>query len=122
MLNFLIAEVSQTYDKVKSQGLVSIYKQRASLNKLVFQIQHLFGIKHEFRAVAIEQPPLDGNSDDEFSTFSVRIKKNTADQIQKLKNFLSNFILKNIDKSSENSTKTIEHIILNSFNAQSLIN
>ena len=26
MLNFLIAEVSQTYDKVKSQGLVSIYR------------------------------------------------------------------------------------------------
>ena len=26
MLNFLIAEVSQTYDKVKSQGLVLIYR------------------------------------------------------------------------------------------------
>ncbi len=79
MLNFLIAEVSQTYDKVKSQGLVSIYRQKASLNKLVFQILHLFGIKNEFRVVAIEQPPLDKDADDEFSTFSVRIKKNTAD-------------------------------------------
>jgi hypothetical protein len=59
--------------------MVLIYRQKASLNKLVFQIQHLFGIKHEFRVVAIEQPPLDGSADDEFSTFSVRIKKNTAE-------------------------------------------
>jgi len=120
MLNFLIAEVSQTYDKVKSQGLVSIYKQRASLNKLVFQIYHLFGIKHEFRVVAIEQPPLDSNADDEFSTFSVRIKKNTADQILKLKHFLTNFIHQNTDKSAENNTKTIEHFIQNSKNEMSL--
>ena len=67
--------------------------------------------------MAIEQPPLDSNADDEFSTFSVRIKKNTADQIQKLRHFLTNFIHQNIDKSSENITKTLEHFISNSSNA-----
>ena len=67
--------------------------------------------------VAIEQPPHDSSADEEFSTFSVRIKQNTADQINKLRHFLTGFIHENIDKSAENSTKAIEVFIKNSFNA-----
>jgi hypothetical protein len=79
MLNFLIAEVSQTYDKVKSQGLVSIYRQKAALNKLVFQIKHLFGFKNEYIVITFEKPPENRESEEfqEFSTFSERIKRNT---------------------------------------------
>ena len=56
MLNFLIAEVGQTYDKVKSQGLISVYRQKAALNKLVFEIKNLFNSNKEFRIMTIKKP------------------------------------------------------------------
>ena len=48
MLNLVIAEVGQIYDKVMSQGKISIYKQRADLNKMIFQIEDFFGIRKEY--------------------------------------------------------------------------
>jgi hypothetical protein len=37
ILNFLIAEVSQTYDKVKSSGKTFLYISKASVNKIAFE-------------------------------------------------------------------------------------
>jgi len=56
MLNFLIAEVSSTYENVKSQGNTSIYRQKADFNKSILQIKELFGIKQSFKIIAIEKP------------------------------------------------------------------
>ena len=46
MLNFIIAEVGDTYNTVKEQGLSLLNKQKLELNNLVFQIQDLFGLKN----------------------------------------------------------------------------
>jgi hypothetical protein len=45
MLNLLIAQVGQIYDKVMSEGKTYIYKERAEVNKMVFQIKYFFGDK-----------------------------------------------------------------------------
>ena len=39
-----------------TQGKQSIYKERAQLNKLVFQILYLFGYKYHFEAIIIKKP------------------------------------------------------------------
>lgn len=43
LLNFLIAEVSMTYEKVKSSGNQFIYSRKADLNLQTFQILEMFG-------------------------------------------------------------------------------
>jgi len=43
LLNFLIAEVGQTYDKVKSDGSMLLYQKKAELNLLAFKIFKMFG-------------------------------------------------------------------------------
>ena len=53
MLNLVIAEVGQIYDKVMSQGKSSIYKQRADLNKMIFQIEDFFGKRKEYQMIVI---------------------------------------------------------------------
>ena len=46
MLNLLIAQVGQIYDKVMAQGKTYIYKERAEINKMVYQILYFFGYKY----------------------------------------------------------------------------
>ena len=46
MLNLLIAQVGQIYDKVMAQGKTYLYKERAEVNKMVFQILYFFGYKY----------------------------------------------------------------------------
>ena len=56
-LNFLIAEVSNTYERVKTMSQLQNHKLKASLSKNVFQIQYLFGISEEYKVIAIQRPP-----------------------------------------------------------------
>jgi len=37
ILNFLVAEVSETYDKVKSSGKTFLYLSKAGVNKIAFE-------------------------------------------------------------------------------------
>ena len=64
-----------------SQGKSSIYKQRADLNKMVFQIDDFFGYRKEYKMIVIQKPLESAESYnlDDFSTFSERIKKSTAE-------------------------------------------
>ena len=43
IVNFLIAEVSQTYDKVKSSGKTFLYLSKASVNKIAFDYRKSLG-------------------------------------------------------------------------------
>ncbi len=88
MLNLLIAQVGQIYEKIMSQGKTSIYKERAQLNLKVFQTKYFYGEKNEFVAL-IMQTPLQNSekfSFDNFTTFTERIKKNTQRTSDKMKN------------------------------------
>ncbi len=93
MLNLVIAEVGQIYDKVMSQGKSSIYKQRADLNKMIFQIEDFFGKRKEYQMIVIQKPLESSESFDldDFTTFSERIKKSMNEYINKSKADLLKF-------------------------------
>lgn len=42
ILNFLIAEVSMTYDKVKSSGMQFLYQKKSEVNKNAYVYKELF--------------------------------------------------------------------------------
>jgi hypothetical protein len=48
MLNLLIAEVGQIYDKVMSQGKTTSYKEKAKLNLIFYEQLYFIGYKNEF--------------------------------------------------------------------------
>lgn len=56
MLNFLIAEVSQTYDKVKGQGKMLLYQKKAELNLLACKIFRMFGKRTAFKVLVFTTP------------------------------------------------------------------
>lgn len=87
LLNFLIAEVSQTYDKVKSQGKMLLYQKKAELNLLAYKIFKMFGSRSYFKVLVFTGPKNDEDlGDDEVGQgFSATIRKDTAEQIAKLK-------------------------------------
>jgi hypothetical protein len=64
MLNFIIAEVGDTYNTVKEQGISLLNKQKLELNNLVFQIQDLFGLKNQFRCIVYQAPHVNVNADE----------------------------------------------------------
>ena len=51
LLNFLIAEVSATYEDVKSGGSAILYAKRAELNLVAQEIYALFGDRTSFRVI-----------------------------------------------------------------------
>ena len=90
MLNLLIAQVSQIFEKVMTQGKQSIYKERAQLNKLVFQILYLFQYQHLFEMIIIRKPQQASESFDydSYITVSDRINRFVQDQLKALKSDL----------------------------------
>ncbi len=86
MLNLLIAQVGQIYDKIMSQGKTTIYKERSQLNLKLFQTKYFYGEKHEFVAL-IMQTPLESSDQfnfDDFTTFSEKIIMNTHLTVDKM--------------------------------------
>ena len=55
LANFLIAEVSVTFEDVKNLGNVFLNREKAKFNELIFQIQAYFGIKNEFSVMVFTQ-------------------------------------------------------------------
>lgn len=99
MLNFIIAEVGDTYNTVKEQGISLLNKQKLELNNLVFQIQDLFGLKNQFRCIVYQAPHVNVNADEE--SVSDQIKSSTDKSLTKLKKEL----LLVIEKMKEDNVK-----------------
>jgi len=77
LLNFLIAEVGQTYDKVKSDGSMLLYQKKAELNLLAFKIFKMFGKRSYFKVIVFTSPKNDDDTgDDDDSGFSAKIINN----------------------------------------------
>jgi len=77
LMNFLIAEVSQTYDKVKSDGKMLLYQKKAELNLLAFKIFKMFGKRSFFKVIVFTYPKDgDNNGDDDGDGFSAKITNN----------------------------------------------
>lgn len=61
ILNFLIAEVSMTYDKVKSSGMQFLYQKKSEVNKNAYVYKELFkkifdGKDNEFTVLVFKTP------------------------------------------------------------------
>jgi hypothetical protein len=91
ILNFLIAEVSQTYDKVKSSGKTFLYLSKASVNKIAFEYRHSlgYGQKDKFVTLVFKSPKdmsnLAGQGDDMFG-FTTAVKNELKKLMQPFKN------------------------------------
>lgn len=53
ILNFLIAEVSQTYDKVKSKGKTFLYLSKAKVNVIAFEYRYALGYEEKDRFITL---------------------------------------------------------------------
>jgi hypothetical protein len=79
IVNFLIAEVSQTYDKVKSAGKVFLYLSKSNVNKIAFGYRKMLGFEKKDRfVVLVFKSPRDmanvaGGGDDMFG-FTTAVK------------------------------------------------
>jgi hypothetical protein len=72
-----------------SQGKSNIYIERAQFNLKVFQNKYYYGEKNEFVALIMQTPLYyNDNSDnnDDFFTFTERVKKNTQNSVNKIEN------------------------------------
>ena len=76
LMNFLIAEVSQTYDKVKSDGKMLLYQKKAELNLLAFKIFKMFGKRSYFKVIVFTYPKDGDNGDEDGDGFSAKITNN----------------------------------------------
>ena len=63
LLNFLIAEVSATYEKVKEGGAKILYAKRAELNLKTQEIYSLFGMRSSFRVIVYTSPQPEDEED-----------------------------------------------------------
>ena len=56
LLNFLIAEVSMTYERVKGLGPCLLYQKKQELNVFILKVIKYFGKKDEFKALIMISP------------------------------------------------------------------
>jgi len=80
ILNFLIAEVSQTYDRVKGSGKMFLYQKKCEINWNAYVYRKMFGYEKDdkFQIIVFKSPKdvLDlANAADEFYGFTNTIAK-----------------------------------------------
>lgn len=74
LLNFLIAEVSMTYERVKSMGPCLLFQKKQELNFFIQKILKVYDKKNPFRALIFQVPKSFGNEDDDFGDLKDYIK------------------------------------------------
>ena len=57
-LNFVIAEVGNTYNNIKSSGTIFLYQKKAEMNMLAQNILNLFGYETHFVALVFTTPKI----------------------------------------------------------------
>jgi hypothetical protein len=79
ILNFLIAEVSQTYDRVKGSGKMFLYQKRCEINWNAYVYRKMIGIDEDkFQVIVFKSPKSVAdlaNAGDEFYGFTNTIAK-----------------------------------------------
>jgi len=107
MLNFLIAEVSQTYDKVKGQGKMLLYQKKAELNLLACKIFKMFGRRSSFKVLVFTGPKHEADLADDEAGFGLTaaIQKETYSAISRLKQDLAKNHKRIQDSVKDNEVK-----------------
>jgi hypothetical protein len=111
IVNFLIAEVSQTYDKVKSSGKTFLYLSKAGVNKVAFDYRKFFGFgeNDNFVALVFKSPKdltnLAGGGDDMFG-FTTSVKNEMRRIIRPVKNEILKHLKRMYDTNESNKKTT----------------
>jgi hypothetical protein len=101
ILNFLIAEVSQTYDKVKGAGNQFLYKKKCEVNQTAFTYRKkLFNYDDKFAVIAFKCPKeaAAASGNDEFFGFTNTIAKDAKKMLGQIKIELNKYTMKIFDR------------------------
>ena len=87
MLNFLIAEVGNTYQKASALGEKYHYRERSILNHQAQKYMYFFSFRHKYTAIAFTTPReafKDQDDEDQKDVFSIQeVIKNELDKAAK---------------------------------------
>ena len=85
LLNFLIAEVSMTYDRVKNMGPCLLFQKKQELNFFIQKILKVYNKKNPFKALIFTCPKEFGKEDDDFGDLKDYIKNQMSYELTKLR-------------------------------------
>lgn len=105
ILNFLIAEVSQTYDRVKGAGNQFLYKKKCEVNQTAFTYRkELFKKDDKFAIIAFKCPKdaAAASGNDEFFGFTNTIAKDAKKMLAMMKVDLNKYTMKIHDRIKQN--------------------
>lgn len=84
LLNFLIAEVSMTYERVNSLGSCLLYQKKQELNFFVQKVLKFYQLEDKFRVVVFVSPKEKEGDEDDFKGVKDYIKLEMQSQLAKL--------------------------------------
>lgn len=83
LLNFLIAEVSMTYARIKDLGPCLIYQKKQELNFFIQKILKVYGKENLFKALIFINPKDMGLQDDDFADLRDSVKDTISYEMHK---------------------------------------
>lgn len=86
LLNFLVAEVSMTYARIKDLGPCLIYQKKQELNFFVQKIVTSYGKENFFKALIFISPKEHDDDNDELTALAESIKSTVSYELLKVKN------------------------------------
>jgi len=107
LLNFLIAEVSATYETVKEGGAKILYAKRAELNLKTQEIYALFGMRSSFRVIVYTSPQAEDEEDDMIGVIDA-VSENVQKMITKNKQEMNTIIKSRIQKTQQQMSSHID--------------
>lgn len=100
LLNFLIAEVSMTYEKVKNLGPCLLFQKKQELNHFIQKVCTLYGKNDAFKALIFVSPRTIEGEEDQF----IELKTFMKEQIQFEMGKMKMEVIPNLKKIGEQCT------------------
>lgn len=104
LLNFLIAEVSMTFENVNNLGSSLIYQKKQGLNLFVQKILKFYGKDDPFKALVFVAPSDHEDAGDQFGDLKEYVKQEVEMQMEQFKNEIIPEQQKIIDQCSSNNS------------------
>lgn len=90
LLNFLIAQVTEVFEKVKASGTIFLYKEKAGMNLKALQLKGLLNMNEGFQFIVFSSAKevAEGAAEDETFGFTNQVKKDVTFLLNRVKNSL----------------------------------
>lgn len=103
LLNFLIAEVSMTYDRINSLGPCLLYQKKQELNFFTQKVLKIYEQRDPFKALMFTAPKFVEGEEDEFADLKDNLKNHISYEVGKLTNELIPNQKKILEQCTNNS-------------------